>query len=191
MQLSLQLRNTSGGPILVWGQDFGGSNRFYLIQSFVKGRTNAVWEREEFGMCASVGRIGWIEVRPGETIHAGHVTLREYAGRQMLLTLRRAYSQGDSRGSEILLGPFTIPDPQAQTTQACPRGHQTRQVPMLPGIPSREMLASLRRGEALLAEDVGKPDHAAQVCDTCRQWKTETMSDWQPLPGDFGTDKKP
>jgi hypothetical protein len=76
--------------------------------------------------------------------------------------------------------------------QVCPRGHHLRQVPMLVGIPSKEMLASLRRGEALLAGDVGNPDHPeiAQVCDTCQQWKTGTMAYWQPLPKDFGAEKK-
>ena len=30
----------------------------------------------------------------------------------MILTFRRAYSRGDDKGSEILLGPFTIPEPK-------------------------------------------------------------------------------
>jgi hypothetical protein len=63
---------------------------------------------------------------------------------------------------------------------------------MLVGLPTKEMVAKVRRGEALLAGCVGDPHNpqTAYVCDKCKQWKTEAMVYWQPLPKDFGTDTK-
>lgn len=112
MSLSLKIRNTSDRSVLIWGQDWGPNSKFYLIESFIQCRTNATWERQNSGMCGSTGRIGWIEVKAGETIQSGGIIDREKVGRQMLLTFRRAYSEGDAKGSEVLLGPFKIPEPK-------------------------------------------------------------------------------
>ena len=112
MSLSIKIRNTSDRSVLIWGQDWGSNHKFYLIESFIQGRTNMVWERQNAGMCGSTGKIGWIEVKAGESFQSGSVIFREYVGRQMLLTFRRAYSQFDAKGSEVLLGPFKIPEPK-------------------------------------------------------------------------------
>jgi len=112
MSLSFKIRNTSDRPVLIWGQDWGANSKYYQIESFIQGRTNRVWERQNAGMCGSTGRIGWIEVKAGESFQSGGTIFREYVGRQMLLTFRRAYSQGDATGSEVLLGPFKIPEPK-------------------------------------------------------------------------------
>ena len=109
--MNLQIRNISEKNIFVWGQDFGTQTNYYLIESFIQNSDNAVWERDNSGMCGSVGRIGWIGIQPGETIRQGNVIFQKYVGQQMILTLRRAYSDGDAKGAEILLGPFRIPEP--------------------------------------------------------------------------------
>jgi hypothetical protein len=124
MQMNLKIRNISEGPVFVWGQDFGTGQKFYLIESFIRGRTNAVWERQNVSMCGSIGQIGWIEVRPRKSIQSGGIILREYAGRQMLLTFRRASSKGDDKGSEVLLGPFTIPEPKQSEPNGATNGSQ-------------------------------------------------------------------
>lgn len=63
---------------------------------------------------------------------------------------------------------------------------------MLVGFPTKDMLPSVRRGEALLAGCVGNPDQpeTAYVCDTCKQWRVATMACWQPFPKDFGVERK-
>lgn len=112
MSLNLSIRNTSDRSVLIWGQDWGSNNKYYHIESFIQGRTNTVWERRNAWMCGSTGKIGWIEVKAGETIRSGSIIFRENTGRQMLLTFRRAYSEFDTKGSEVQLGPFKIPEPK-------------------------------------------------------------------------------
>ncbi len=111
VRMHLSLRNTSDRDILVWGQTFAPDKHFYLIESFIQNADNTVWERQNVGMCGSVGKTGWIAVKPGQVIQQDGVLFRRYVGRSMILTCRRAYSEGDSKGSEILLGPFKIPEP--------------------------------------------------------------------------------
>ena len=41
-----------------------------------------------------------------------NLKFERYVGRNMVLTFRRAYSEHDGRGAEILLGPFKIPEPE-------------------------------------------------------------------------------
>jgi len=117
--MNLQIRNISGQTIYLWGQMFGMTNDFYLIESFIQNPDNAVWERDNIGMCDSIGRTGWIEVQPDQTIQHRNVIFRKFTGQQMILTMRRAYSAGDAKGAEILLGPFKIPEPY-ESEQAGP-----------------------------------------------------------------------
>ncbi len=83
--------------------------------------------------------------------------------------------------------------PQAQAPHTCPQGHDLRQVPMLVGFPSRDMLTSVRRGEALLEGCIGNPSkpETAYVCETCKRWRTTSMTYWQPLPKEFGVESNP
>jgi|GEM_PF-3622510 len=111
MRMHLSLRNTSNRDILVWGQTFAPDKHFYLIESFIQNSGNAVWERQNIGMCGAIGKTGWITVMQGQVIQQDQVLFRHYVGQNMILTFRRAYSEGDSKGSEILLGPFKIPKP--------------------------------------------------------------------------------
>ena len=111
VRMHLSLRNTADRDILVWGQTFASDKHFYLIESFIQNAENTVWERKNVGISGSVGKTGWITVKPGQVIQQDSVLFRRYVGRNMILTFRRAYSEGDSKGSEILLGPFKIPAP--------------------------------------------------------------------------------
>jgi hypothetical protein len=110
MQMDVVLRNTSDRKILVFGETWR-TRKYYQIEAFIQTRGTQVWERQNSGMSGSDGQIGWIEVRAGETIRCVTTLRRDHSGEQMLLTFRRAYSAGDARGSEILLGPFPIPEP--------------------------------------------------------------------------------
>jgi hypothetical protein len=112
VQMTVRIRNTSGKTIYLWGQDFAASNKWYMIESFIQNTADAVWERQNAGMCGSEGRIGWIVVQPGETIQQTSTLFQKFVGQQILLTFRRAYSEADSKGAEILLGPFKIPKPE-------------------------------------------------------------------------------
>jgi hypothetical protein len=68
--------------------------------------------------------------------------------------------------------------------------HPLRTVPILIGMPDKEMWEQMRRGEALLGGCVGIPGaNTPQVCERCRWWKTDTMKYWQPLPEQFGEAK--
>jgi hypothetical protein len=92
-------------------------------------------------------------------------------------------------------GPQTDGKPgesKAEAKRTCPKGHVLRPVPILIGLPSTNMIAQVKRGEALLGGCMGNPDKLdrAFVCDTCREWKTDGMADWQPLPMEFGTVKQ-
>lgn len=111
VRMHLSVRNTSDRDILVWGQTFAPDRHFYLIESFIQNADNTVWERQNCGICGSIGKIGWITVKSGQVIQQDGVLFRRYVGRNIILTFRRAYSDGDSKGSEILLGPFKIPEP--------------------------------------------------------------------------------
>lgn len=111
VRIHLSLRNTSDRDILVWSQTLAPDKHFYLIESFIQNADNAVWERQNVGICGSAGKAGWTAVKPGQAIQQDGVLFRQYVGRNMILTFRRAYSTGDSKGSEILLGPFKIPEP--------------------------------------------------------------------------------
>lgn len=120
IQLNLSIRNISERQMFIWGQNFGGENNFYLMESLIKDADNGTWERHNVGMCGSVGKIGWIRVNPCETISVTKVLFEKYVGRQMILTFRRAYSEGDDKGSEIFLEPFKIPE--AKNSDRFPRG---------------------------------------------------------------------
>ncbi len=109
--IRLSIQNTSARDILVWGQTFAPDKHFYLIESFIQNEDNAVWERQNIEICGSVGKTGWITVKPGRVIQLARALFRRYVGQNMMLTFRRSYSEGDSKGSEILLGPFKIPEP--------------------------------------------------------------------------------
>lgn len=111
VRMHLSLRNTSDRNVLVWGQTFAPEKHFYLIESFIQNADDPVWEQQNIGICGSLGRTGWITVKPGLVIQQDRVLFRRNVGRNMILTLRRAYSEGDVKGSEILLGPFKIPEP--------------------------------------------------------------------------------
>ena len=92
-----------------------------------------------------------------------------------------------------LLGAFAIAHfAVAQPPTVCSQNHTLREVPMLVGLPNEDMHTRLQRGEALLAGCVGNPrqPNTAYVCESCQQWKTAAMAYWQPLPKDFGTEKK-
>ena len=67
-----------------------------------------------------------------------------------------------------------------------PADHPVRAVPVLMGIPTKEMWEKVREGKALLGGDVGTTGQSAIVCDQCRMWKTDDMKYWQPLPKEFG-----
>ena len=112
IELSCKIRNTSNRSIFIWGQDWGGACKFYLIESYIRERDTAAWERQNAAMCGSLGKIGWIEVKPGEVIQSVRTTFQSHVGRQMILTFRRAFTELDSSGSTILLGPFAIPEPK-------------------------------------------------------------------------------
>jgi hypothetical protein len=81
---------------------------------------------------------------------------------------------------------------KVEAKRTCRKGHVLRSVPMLLGLPSTNMSAQVKRGEALLGGCMGNPDklERAFVCEKCREWKTDGMVYWQPLPKDFGTVKE-
>ncbi|MDF7797933.1 hypothetical protein P4C99_00560 [Pontiellaceae bacterium B1224] len=110
VEMNIEIRNTSEKPIYIYGQDFGNDNRYYQVESFIKEANSSVWERQNSVMCGSVGKIGWLKIEAGETIHTTRTLYQEYIGREMILAFRRSYSTGDSKGSEVLLGPFKIPE---------------------------------------------------------------------------------
>ena len=71
----------------------------------------------------------------------------------------------------------------------CPQcGAEMKMVPMLVGLPTKEMAEQVRHGKALLAGCVGDPRNPEQafVCTECRKWKTDRMLYWQDLPQNFG-----
>ncbi len=73
--------------------------------------------------------------------------------------------------------------------QTCPTcAAALDRVPMLVGLPTKDMADKVDRGEALLAGCVGDPHNPEQafVCLKCRKWKTQLMKHWQPLPQNFG-----
>ncbi len=82
-----------------------------------------------------------------------------------------------------------VGQPSGENKRACPKGHALRQVTILVGLPSAEMIAQMKQGKALLGGCMGVPGSSgkASVCEQCRQWKTEGMAYWQPLPKDFGS----
>ncbi len=69
-----------------------------------------------------------------------------------------------------------------------PADHPLREVPILIGLPRKEMVEAKREGKALLGGCVVSPDQSptAKVCERCRVWKTDDMKYWQPLPREFG-----
>ncbi len=98
------------------------------------------------------------------------------------------------------LGPFVVAlFAVAQPPTVCPQEHTLREVPILVGQPNQDMATRLQRGEALLTGCTGnlagytgnpRQPETAYVCERCKQWKTAAMAYWQPLPKDFGTEKK-
>jgi len=127
VQMNLRIRNVSKKKIFVWGQVFGTQKKFYLIESFIQDTGSEVWERQNVGMCGSVGKTGWISVGPGEIIPVTKVLFQKYVGRQMILTFRCAYSKGDAKGREILLGSFEIP--KAKKSEQSPAGDELKPAP--------------------------------------------------------------
>jgi len=63
-------------------------------------------------------------------------------------------------------------------------------VPILIGLPTKEMVREVELGHALLGGCVGDPSkpEKALICLKCQKWKTEQMKYWQVLPRNFGKD---
>jgi hypothetical protein len=127
IQMDISIRNISDRDILIWGQTFGTDEHFYLIESFIQNSDNKVWERQNAGMSGSFGKIGWIAVKPGQKIKTTRVLYKKYEGKNMILTFRRAYSKGDAKGEEVLLGPFIIPKSNENEQSRAPDARSSHQ----------------------------------------------------------------
>jgi hypothetical protein len=79
------------------------------------------------GISGSFGKIGWIAVKPGQKIKTTRVLYKKYEGKNMILTFRRAYSKGDAKGEEVLLGPFIIPKSNESEQSRAPDARSSRQ----------------------------------------------------------------
>jgi hypothetical protein len=109
VKVNMGIRNISKREMFIWGANLGGNHNLYQIHSFVKDVKSDEWERgAEIG--GLHGKIGWIRVDPGEAIWVTKFFFEEYVGRQMILKFLRTYSESDTQGGEILLGPFEIPE---------------------------------------------------------------------------------
>ena len=77
---------------------------------------------------------------------------------------------------------------EPDSPQQHPADHPLRVVPILIGMPSKEMTDEMRAGKALLGGCVPPPGGPpeAKVCERCRTWKTDAMKYWQSLPKEFG-----
>jgi hypothetical protein len=127
IQLDISIRNISDRDVLIWGQTFGTDEHFYLIESFIQNSDNKVWERQNAGMSGSFGKIGWIAVKPGQKIKTTRGLYKKYEGKNMILTFRRAYSKGDAKGEEVLLGPFIIPKSNESEQSRAPDARSSHQ----------------------------------------------------------------
>ena len=84
----------------------------------------------------------------------------------------------------------TTQPPLTTLPKDCPRCHQPLfSVPVLIGFPLLEDAQRESRGEALLGGCLGD-DHLAVVCLRCRKYIEQDAKLWQPMPTNFGTDKK-
>ena len=109
--MDLSIKNVSENDILVWGQTFAPDRHFYLIESYIQKKDSAVWERQNIGMCGSVGKTGWIRVKPGQVIEQGRVEFQHDVGKNMILVFPSSSAGGDPKQTEILVGPFKVPEP--------------------------------------------------------------------------------
>jgi hypothetical protein len=113
VSLQFSLKNISDRDIFIWGHTFGPDHHFYLIESFIQNSDDAAWTRRNTSMSGSIGRTGWIAIKPGQIIQKESVLFQRFVGRSMIFTFRQSYGKNNgTKGSEILLGPFKVPEPK-------------------------------------------------------------------------------
>ncbi len=109
VMVDIDIVNTAESTRYIYGQKYSPSTFYYHIESFVKGADSDVWEKRSSQMCGSLGTIGMVPVAAGDTLRSRHRFGEAEVGGMVVLTFRSASSELDSRGSEVLLGPFEIP----------------------------------------------------------------------------------
>ena len=100
--LEVTLRNSSSRTMYLPGL----SPRWYLVESFTKDPTGAVWERQNVGVDQP---LQMLPVRAGEDITIRKREALTHVGWPVMLTFRVAYSEHDQTRTTILLDVFTIP----------------------------------------------------------------------------------
>lgn len=102
--LHITLRNDSKVVQYLQGMRPG----WFMVEAFVRPRQSGIWERQNTGVDRE---LEWIAIKPGEEIKLTRRQSVADIGLPMMLTFRRALSEGDHTGSMVLLDPFTVPAP--------------------------------------------------------------------------------
>ena len=117
--LHVTIKNDSKETQYIWGQ-----RGFHIIEAFIKNAKSKVWERQNMGICGTMGEPSWQEVMPGQEIKILRREAVTDVGKDMMLTFQASSSpNGRLKNSEVLLGSFNIPK-ISETRQAEPKLNQ-------------------------------------------------------------------
>lgn len=103
--LEIMIRNDLKRTLYVQGIKWG--KPWYMVEEYIKHSNDDVWERYNSFVDQ---KLEMIPVRTGEEFKVVHRVAKKAIGRSMMLTLTMAYSENDTKGNIILLGPVNIPE---------------------------------------------------------------------------------
>jgi hypothetical protein len=103
--LNITIKNDSDKKHYIWGQ-----RGFHIIESFIKSADSQTWERQNIGICGTMGEPSWQPVEPGAEIKLTRRLSTKDIGNSLMLTFQMSPTpNGVRENSEVLLGSFVIP----------------------------------------------------------------------------------
>lgn len=103
--LHITIKNDSEKTRYIWGQ-----RGFHIVAAFIKDTETQVWERQNIGICGTMGEPSWQAVKAGQEIKLLRREAVDDIGKSMMLTFQASMRpDGMRRNSEVLLGAFKIP----------------------------------------------------------------------------------
>jgi hypothetical protein len=104
--LHIAIKNDSAKTLYIWGQ-----RGFHIVEAFIKDTETQVWERQNMGICGTMGEPSWQPVKAGQEIKLLRREAVDDIGNSMMLTFQTSTRpDGMRRNSEVLLGAFEIPE---------------------------------------------------------------------------------
>jgi hypothetical protein len=111
--LHITIKNDSKETLYIWGQ-----RGFHIVEAFIKNSETQVWERQNMGICGTMGEPSWQPVKAGQEVKLLRRESVGDIGKSMMLTFQASIRPDGMRiNSDVLLGAFEIPKIEADKAE--------------------------------------------------------------------------